>query len=247
MVRDFHDDPRPVMVHGSRPLPPHPAVLEEELAIQREEMRRIIAENRQLANDHVILQRDLAATKDEINRLSQIIPQLRADKELQARELIQKGLKLESELRAAEPLKSEVMQLRAEAEKLDASRKELAAKVQSLTKDLTRLQAENKQLPVMGADIDGLHQELTRTREAFEYEKKNNVERMELKQAMEKNLISLARELEKLRADSDRVRPLGGTYGALKGSSEIGYAGTAFGDGYGGKWGAYDRYGPPRH
>lgn len=38
-------------------------------------------------------------------------------------------------------------------------------------------------------------------RTALEYEKKGNAELVEQRQAMEKNLVSMARELEKLRAD----------------------------------------------
>lgn len=38
-------------------------------------------------------------------------------------------------------------------------------------------------------------------RRAFEFEKKANEEQLEQKQAMEKNLISMAREIEKLRAE----------------------------------------------
>lgn len=38
-------------------------------------------------------------------------------------------------------------------------------------------------------------------RRAYEYEKKANEEQVEQKKAMEKNLISMAREIEKLRAE----------------------------------------------
>lgn len=38
-------------------------------------------------------------------------------------------------------------------------------------------------------------------RSAFEYEKKGNLDLMEQRQIMEKNLVSMAREIEKLRAD----------------------------------------------
>ena len=50
-------------------------------------------------------------------------------------------------------------------------------------------------------------------RRAFEYEKKANEEQVEQKQAMEKNLVSMAREIEKLRAEElsvdRRARGLG--------------------------------------
>lgn len=38
-------------------------------------------------------------------------------------------------------------------------------------------------------------------RTAFEYEKKANAEQLEQRQAMEKNLVSMARDVEKLRAE----------------------------------------------
>jgi len=38
-------------------------------------------------------------------------------------------------------------------------------------------------------------------RAAYEYEKKGNAELLEQRQAMEKNLVSMAREVEKLRAE----------------------------------------------
>uniref|UniRef100_A0A5B6ZQM3 Protein FLX-like 3 n=1 Tax=Davidia involucrata TaxID=16924 RepID=A0A5B6ZQM3_DAVIN len=250
--RGFRDGPRPVLQRGSGPLPLHPAALEEELEIQHRDIQRILAENRHVIDENVILQRELAAAKDEIHRLGQVIPKLHADKEAQAREMIERGLKLEAELRSCEPLRSEVMQLRAEAQKLNALRQELSAQVQTLTKDITKLQAENQQLIAMRADIDGMHKELLEARRAFEYEKKANEEQVEQKQAMEKNLVSMAREIEKLRAEQmsaeRRARGLGaGGYGMLNGSPEMRYSGSAFGDVYGGgSWGPYDKRGPPR-
>ncbi|XP_052199618.1 protein FLX-like 3 isoform X1 [Diospyros lotus] len=267
--RGFRDGPRPIIHRGPGPLPLHPAALEEELEMQHREIQRILAENRHVIDENVILQRELAAAKDEIHRLGQVIPKLRADGEAHARELIDRALKLEAELRATEPLRSDLMQLRAEAQKLNALRQDLSSQVQALTQDITRLKAENEQVNALKADVDGLHKELYEARSgvkfltgsnkeltlwrAFEYEKKANEEQMEQKQAMEKNLVSMAREIEKLRAEQmagDRgARGLGaGSYGMLNGSPEMRYAGSAYGDIYGssGRWGPYDKRGPTR-
>lgn len=236
--RGLRDEPRPLIMPGSRPLPPHPSVLEDELEMRHEDERRLVSDNRRLADDCLHLQRELNLLKEDINRVGQAIPQVRAEKVIQERELIQNGLKLESELRAFEPLRSEVAKLKAESEKLNASRQELSAKAQGLSKDLARVQTENKQLTLMRADAEVLHQEIMRVREAFEYEQKARLEQMEQKQLMEKNLLSLHRELEKLQA--------GGTYSGLKGSTDLGYTST-FGDTYRSTWGSYDRQGPPRY
>lgn len=251
--RGFHEGPPPPMYRGPGPLPIHPAALEEELEIQHRDMQRILSENRHVIDENVMLQRELAAAKDEIHRLGQVIPKLRADRELQTRELIDRGLKLEDELRAVEPLRAEVMQLRSESQKLNGLKKDLSAQVQNLTKDIARAKADNKQLHALKAEIDGLHKELMEARRAFGFEKKANEEQMEQKQAMEKNLISMAREIEKLRSEQINadVRGFGvgaGGYGMYNGSPEMRYASSGYGDTYGkGAWGGpYDKHGPPR-
>lgn len=238
------DGPPPIFHRGPGPLPPHPAILEEELELQHRDIQRILAENRHVNDENVLLQRELTAVKDEIHRLGQVIPKLRANKDAQARELIERGLKLENELRAVEPLRAEVGHLRAEAQQLNSLRQDLSTQVQTLTKDMTRLQSENQQLVPLRTDIDEMRKDLVETRycfllfirqglgrfflvkvllgmfavqnfcrRVFEYEKKANEEQLEQKQAMEKNLVSIAREIEKLRAEQlsaeRRARGLG--------------------------------------
>ncbi|GMH03749.1 hypothetical protein Nepgr_005588 [Nepenthes gracilis] len=226
-----------------RTLPPHPAMLEEELEIQHVEIRRLLGDNRRLAEDRVALQRELGAAKEEIRRMNIAISDIRADQELRLRELIDKGLKLEADLRATEPLKNEAVQLRAEVQKLNKIRQDLSAQVQTFKEDMTKLQAENQKIPLLRADIEAMHQELLHARTTIDYEKKANIELMEQRQAMEKNMVSMARELEKLRAENasaDRTWGVGGSYG-IKFSSPDGGFPAPYGDHYGTRLGAVDK------
>ncbi|KAJ6796718.1 protein FLX-like 3 [Iris pallida] len=251
-MQGFRDGPLPHLAQGRGPMPPPLRAMEEDIAMRHDEIRRLHAENRRMIEDNVAMRRDLSAAKEELHVLSQAIPKVRADKELKARELIQMGLKLEAELRSLEPVKAEVLQLQSEAQKLDAMCQEMSAKVQSMSQDLKHLQAENQQIPSLKMEVDGLRQDLVRARTAYEYEKKANAEQMEQRQAMEKNLVSMARETEKLRAEQmnmeKRTRGPGiGAYGA-----DMGYTGSL--DGYGaekglygaGSWGSYESRGLPR-
>lgn len=145
-------------------IPPHPALLEEELEVQHAEMRRLVADNRRLIDDRMVLQRELATAKEELHRMNLAIGDIRGEHEMHSREIVEKNRKLESELRATEPLKNEVIQLRAEIQKLNNIKQELSGKVQTLTQDVGRLQADNQQIPMMRSEIDGLHQELMRSR-----------------------------------------------------------------------------------
>ncbi|XP_068663924.1 protein FLX-like 3 [Aristolochia californica] len=257
-ARGFHEGPPPIPLRYGPPLPSHPATLEEEFMIQRGEIHRLHAENRHLVEDHMSLYRELMILKDETHSLSELIPKLQAEKEAHIRDLIERGLKLEAELRAIKPLRTEVIQLRSKAQKLNALKQEMTTQIQGLKQDLNRLKAENRKIPAMRVDLEGFCQELVRARTAFEYEKKANMEQVEHKQAMEKNLVSMVREVEKLRAeligtDNRAVRPGGSGYGLVKGSPEMGYLGP-FADAYGGEkgfygansWGNHEKRGPPR-
>ncbi|KAH1114023.1 hypothetical protein J1N35_007401 [Gossypium stocksii] len=229
--------------------PPHPALLEEELEMQHAEIRKLLTDNHRLVEDRMAIQQELGAAKEEIHRLNLVIGEIRAEQELHSRGLIEKGLKLEADLRATEPLKKEAMQLRSEVQKLNNVNQDLTGQVQTLKKDITRLQADNQQIPILRAEVDGLHQELIRARTAIDYEKKANIELMEQRQAMEKNMVSMAREVEKLRAELSSVdaRPwaAGGPYGMKFNSSEGAFPASY--EGYGAHLGAADKgpfYGP---
>ncbi|XP_065864144.1 protein FLX-like 3 [Euphorbia lathyris] len=177
--RNRNDQPERPFKRGP-PLPcppPHPTILEDKLEMQHVEIRRLVADNRRLKKDRMALQQQLGAAK---------------------RELIQKGLKLEADLLEIEGVKNEAAQLRAEVEKLNSLKQELLGQIQSLKQDLARSQADNQQIPHLQGEIEGLHQELMHARFVFDYEKKANIGFVEQIQAMEKNMVSMAREVERL-------------------------------------------------
>ncbi|CAL4897720.1 unnamed protein product [Urochloa decumbens] len=211
---------------------PHPA---EELELQEVELRRLLADNRALAEERAELSRELQAGKDEVRHLNVIISDITAEKEAYISKLVDKKRKLEAELRANEHLRDEIVQLRGEIEKLLAARKELSAEAASLMEDLTREKSVKHQLPMLKAELDGLQQELIHVRNACELERKGNFELVEQRKAMEKNMISMAQEIEQMRAELAKfeVRPwgAGGAYGMQMGSTEVAFT-KAYEDSY---------------
>ncbi|XP_074268178.1 protein FLX-like 3 isoform X1 [Silene latifolia] len=224
--------------------PPHPAVLEEEIEIQRSEMRKLLDDNRRLAEDRVALQRELGAAREEIHHMNRAVSDIRSEQELHSRDLIEKGLKLEADLRASEGIKKEAAHLRSEVQKLEKIRQELVGQVQSFSKDLAKLRSDNQQIPHFKAEVDGLKQELMHARAGIEYEKKAKIGLMEQRQSMENNLISMAREVEKLKAEltSSTTRPwaAGGSYGVKLNSPEAAYP-AHYGNSYGHHMAAADK------
>ncbi|OAY84783.1 Protein FLX-like 1 [Ananas comosus] len=179
----------------------HAAIVEERLAAQFEEIQALLVDNQRLAATHVALKQELAAAQHELRRVSHGFAASQADMDLQLREVHEKAMKMETELRAVEAMRMELIQVRSDIQKLNAARQELTAQAQALNQDLTRASAEMQQAPAIKAEIDTMKQEVQRVRAAIEFEKKGYAENYEQGQVMEKNLISMAREVEKLRAE----------------------------------------------
>uniref|UniRef100_A0A0E0J7N5 Protein FLX-like 3 n=1 Tax=Oryza nivara TaxID=4536 RepID=A0A0E0J7N5_ORYNI len=213
----------------------HTAMLEEEIEIQEAEFRRLMADHRALAEERLALHRELQAGKDEVRHLNTIIADISAKKETYIGELVDKRRKLEAELRANESLRDEIVQLRGEIDKHLVVRKELSARSASIMHELTREQSNKQQIPMLKAEIDALRQELVHARSACELEQKGNFQLVEQKKAMEKNMISMAQEIEQMRAElaNSEGRPWapGATYGMKLGSPEVTFP-TPYGDNY---------------
>ncbi|KAF5808916.1 hypothetical protein HanRHA438_Chr04g0160811 [Helianthus annuus] len=143
-----------------------------------------MVENGHVVEANVVLQRELTVVKYEIYRLSQIIPKLHAERDARPRDLIDRGRKLEAELRDAEPLRADVSHLRNEAQKLNSLRQGLSNQVQTLVEDFSLLRAENEQVAAIKTDIDGMRKDVVEMRD-YEMLKKANEEHLIQKEAMD--------------------------------------------------------------
>ncbi|XP_039072173.1 protein FLX-like 1 isoform X1 [Hibiscus syriacus] len=255
---------------GPRGLPPHPAIFEERLAAQLQEIQGLLADNQRLAATHVALKQELEVAQHELHHMAQYADSMRAEKDVQMKEMYDKSVRLEVDLRGVEAMRAELVKVNADIKQLNAVRQDLTGQVQVMSQDLTRFTGELQQAPVLKAEIENVKQELHRARAAIEYEKKGYAENYEHGQVMEKKLISMARELEKLRAEianaGKRSHAAAGTggnhvvagYNANYGNPEAGYTGNTYPVTYGfnpvqggvdgypqygpgaGTWGAYD-------
>uniref|UniRef100_A0A452YYL8 Protein FLX-like 3 n=1 Tax=Aegilops tauschii subsp. strangulata TaxID=200361 RepID=A0A452YYL8_AEGTS len=210
--RQYYEEPRgfcdgPPRLARERSISPRR--FEGELSSRRDEIRRIRDDNQHLVDEIVGLRQAMSHLKEDLYSSSQAIPKLRAEKELESRELTQRNLKLEAELRSLEPHRQHALQLRSEAGTLQSLRQELTEKVQGLTKEVEHQNSEKQRIPAMVAERDGLRQELIRTRAALDYEKNAKAELMAQVQAVEKDLVTMAQESEKLRAEIEKRRPPG--------------------------------------
>ncbi|CAN6929101.1 unnamed protein product, partial [Brassica oleracea] len=208
-----------------------PERLLEDLHVQTVEIQRLFNDNHRLAEHRVLLERELGSAKEELHRMNLAVSELRAEYDLQSRDFSER---MQDDARAMESYKEELhrmnlvisdlradkeeaAQLRGEVQKLNDIKRELSGDVEILRKDLVKLQSDNMQIPGLRAEVQDLKKELMHARGAIEYEKKEKFELMEHRQAMENNMVSMARDVEKLRAELAAVdsRPwgYGGSYG----------------------------------
>ncbi|KAI8007226.1 Protein FLX-like 1 [Camellia lanceoleosa] len=254
---------------GPRELHPHPAIIEERLAAQHQDIQVLLVDNQRLAATHVALKQELESAQHKLQQTAHYASSLHAEKDMQMRELYEKSIKMEMDLGGAKAMRDELLQVQADVKELTAARQELTAQVQTMTQDLSRVTADLKQCPTLKAEIEGLKQELQRARAAIEYEKKGYAENYEHGQVLEKKLISMARELEKLRAEMANAEKRAhaaaavGNPGYNGNYPEAGYAGNPYPANYGmnpmnpvhagaenypqygpgpGSWGAYDMH-----
>ncbi|MQM07669.1 hypothetical protein Taro_040510 [Colocasia esculenta] len=148
---------------GPPPRPLHPAVIEERLAAQHQEIQGLLIDNQRLAATHVALKQELAAAQHELQRVSHAVGAIHADKDAHLREkMYEKSMKLDSDLRVAEAMRAELMQVRGDIQKLNAARQELTDQVQVLNQDLARASSDLQQAPLLKADIESMKQEVQR-------------------------------------------------------------------------------------
>ncbi|KAI3794032.1 hypothetical protein L1987_36657 [Smallanthus sonchifolius] len=225
-----HHDPIPPEMHprhGGFPpydMPPHPEIMEQKLAAQHVEMQKLATENQRFAATHGTLRQDLAAIQHELQMLHNHVGTIKSEREQQIMGLLDKIGKMEADLQGAVPLKMELQKARADAQSLLAAREELVSRVQQLTEDNQRAHMDLQQVPALMSELESLRQEYHHSRATYEYEKKLYNEHLESLQVMEKNYMTMASEVEKLRAElrkqAEIDKRMAGSYGGFTGHND---------------------------
>ncbi|TVU38987.1 hypothetical protein EJB05_12385, partial [Eragrostis curvula] len=189
--------------HGG-PLPPQPhlvAALEERLGAEIEEAHALLGQNQRLAATHVALVQEVAAARHDFGHTARSLAAAREEGDLRLREVYERSMKMEGELQALDEMRAELAQVRQDIQKLGAARQELMGQVQGLTQDLARSAVDLQQVSALKAEIQEIRHETQHLRSSIELEKKGYAENYEQGQEMQRNLISVASEVEKLRAE----------------------------------------------
>ncbi|KAL5218384.1 hypothetical protein ABZP36_019068 [Zizania latifolia] len=199
------DEPSPALLvqHPRGGLAPHPAVaaLEDRLAERDRDIQELLVDNQRFAATHVALQQQLIAAQHELRAVSMAANKVRAEREDEVLALAEQAARIEAEARTVVAARADVDQVHADVRVLAAARTELMDRSQALREQLTRVQAEAGKGASVRAQVETMRREIQRGRAAVEFEKKAHADNLEQSKAMEKNMISVASEIEKLRGE----------------------------------------------
>ncbi|KAG7019110.1 Protein FLC EXPRESSOR [Cucurbita argyrosperma subsp. argyrosperma] len=213
-------------------------LVEDRISAQHREIQTLIYDNQRLAASHVALKQELAAADQELRHLSATAAKVKAERDAEVREVYEKSLKMDAEVRAMDAMMAELVQVRADIQKLSAVKQELTAELQAIRDGLTKASSDSQPLPPIKGEIDRMHHEIQRGRAAIEYEKRTHASNLEQSEAMEKGMVSMSQEVEKLhaelanaekraRAASAVTSPFPG-YAATYGHPDMRYSGSSY-------------------
>ncbi|KAH6779341.1 hypothetical protein C2S52_010578 [Perilla frutescens var. hirtella] len=191
--------PLPPTHHPIEPLPPE--LLEDKMATQAVEIEQLTMDNRKLAASYLNMRQDLAAAKGEAEKIREHIRSIQNEGDIQIRILLEKMAKRDADIGAGDTIKKELQQAHADARSLMTAKLELSVKLELATKELDYSREDIKKIPEMRSELDSLRQEYQRLRKTFEYEKSSNTEKVDQLKILEKDLIGIAEEVDRLHAE----------------------------------------------
>lgn len=150
----------------SRRASPSPSVaaLEDRVAAQHRHIQSLLLDNRSLAATHVALKQEISAAQQEFRHLSSAVADVKAERDLEVRQIYEKSLNMDAQVRSIDAITSDLLQVRTDMHDLGAARNDLASQFQALQTELARVRAESHQVPAIKAEIEAMRHEIQRGR-----------------------------------------------------------------------------------
>lgn len=208
----------------------HQHHLEDRIVIQHREIQSLLHDNQRLAANHLALKQDLSLAQQELRHLTAAANNVKAERDAEVREVYERSLKMNAEVRAINAMRAELANVHCDVEKLTLDRQELNEQLQVFKSKLVKAKEEVKKLPEIKSAIEMVQKEVEKGRAAIETEKKTRASNLKQRQILEKNMIFVSQELERLReelANGDK-RPMATTAAAVAANP-----GPAYGVDYG--------------
>ncbi|KAL6200407.1 hypothetical protein ACLB2K_030189 [Fragaria x ananassa] len=175
---------------------------EDRVDLQQREIQSLLIDNQRLAATHVALKQDLTAAQSDLRNLKAVAGQIKSERNAEVREVYDRSLKLDDELRGLDAMKAELSVVLNDIEDLSASRMELATELKTIQGEIEGTRSdESKQFEARLDEIETLKVEIEKGRAAIVTEKKTRASNLVHRQAMEDYMAALALEIKKLHGE----------------------------------------------
>ncbi|KAF5809691.1 hypothetical protein HanRHA438_Chr04g0170421 [Helianthus annuus] len=229
--RDYHtrDTSKPKRdsdSHSRRALesPPRHRLSDDRVAVHHRDVQTLLVDNQRLAATHVALKQELGVALQDLRHLSGVAGKVKAERAAEVREVFEKAVKMEAEVRVVDELRGELVKVGGDVKKLGVENKEFVEKVRETNGEIMKERAKQQEFEMVKGDIEGMKQEIQKGRAAIEYEKKVYESNLEQSEAMEKSRVSMAHEIEKLQADLANAHKKAMAAAAAAATNTPGYA-----------------------
>ncbi|KAJ6692264.1 PROTEIN FLC EXPRESSOR [Salix purpurea] len=184
---------------------PHHHLLEDRISIQHREIQSLLLDNQRLAETHGALKQEVSLSQQDLRHLSTLAADIKAERDNQIREVYQRSLELDAELRSIDAISAELVQV-------GAIKEEIETVQQEIQRGRSAIEYEKK------------------TR-AFNLEQEKVLEknRILLVREIMKLRTELANAEKRARAAAAAGNPSPG-YGRNYGRDEVGYGGSSYPD-----------------
>ncbi|KAK1428635.1 hypothetical protein QVD17_17474 [Tagetes erecta] len=182
--------------------PPHFIIIEDNMtAIHHRQMKFLLTENQRLNELHVSASHELSVAQQDLRHVSAVAGKVKAEREEQLREMYDKAVKMEDEVKLIDESKTELDKMNQLLKKLRSEKKELDVKLKNVLCDVVKMSKKWKRFSVMKSEIETMKKEIERGREIIEHEKRVNASNIKQSQSMENYKILMAGEIHKLRVE----------------------------------------------
>lgn len=124
----------------------------------------LLTENQILKQMHVSILNELSVAQQDLRHVSTVAGKVKAEREAEVREVYDKAMKMEDEVKLIDESKTELDKLNQKLKKLRSEKKELNEKLKKVRCDVTKVSKKWKRFSVMKSEIETMKKEIERGR-----------------------------------------------------------------------------------
>lgn len=164
---NLRSDDLPAVRPHRRLTPADLRLIEDRIATQHREIQTLLLDNQRLATSHVALKQEVIAAQQDLRRLVATSAIVKAERDAQVREVYERSVKLQAEVRPLQVLTAELDRVRSEIKELRSEREQLTGKLRENEDEMARIRPALQEFSDLKTDIEAMQKEIRKGRYAI--------------------------------------------------------------------------------